>query len=43
VVEIRTALEPAEAQRKLDELDERWWLDALPLGEHRVVITLAWG
>jgi hypothetical protein len=37
---IQTSLPVAEAQARLERLDEEWWLDALPRGKGRVCIAL---
>jgi hypothetical protein len=37
---VQTRLPVAEARAKLAELDEGWWLDALPRAEGRLSIAL---
>ena len=39
-VMLRTGLPSAEATKRLDKLDEDWWLDAVPQARGRMTIAL---
>jgi hypothetical protein len=43
VLRVTSSLSPSKAKEILNQLDNEWWLDALPRGQHRVTISMNLG